>query len=193
MSSLISSRTPEGRQFECPHCGLFDRIEPSVLTGDACCPACGHLIWFAIERDTLEPLEERRLPKSKGKRLRRGKALRLAESSPDFADFEGWLCREMMGPLGRARVFQILHWAAKNLDEEPWGPICREEFFVNLRGTLRMEAARRRRRRARLGPLRTLVHMVVRLGSRRLRDRDEVRNVAILGQDPLFDPWLDGG
>ncbi|WP_147274415.1 phosphopantetheine-binding protein [Bremerella cremea] len=42
----ISSRTPEGQPGCCPVCQARVVIEPSVLTGDAPCPACGHLLWF---------------------------------------------------------------------------------------------------------------------------------------------------
>jgi acyl carrier protein len=43
---FISSRTPEGRPNHCPVCGSDVCLEPSLLTGDAPCPACGHLLWF---------------------------------------------------------------------------------------------------------------------------------------------------
>ena len=42
----ISSRTPEGIPQRCPVCGESTAIEPSSPTGDACCPACGHLLWW---------------------------------------------------------------------------------------------------------------------------------------------------
>jgi hypothetical protein len=44
---MISSRTPEGSPNECPICGDRVRIEPSILSNDAPCPSCGHLLWFA--------------------------------------------------------------------------------------------------------------------------------------------------
>jgi anti-sigma B factor antagonist len=46
---VISSRTPEGRPNACPVCGSLVRIEPSDPSGDAPCPCCGHLLWFAWE------------------------------------------------------------------------------------------------------------------------------------------------
>lgn len=46
---VISSRTPEGRPNQCPVCGSDVRIEPSDPAGDAPCPRCGHLLWFAWE------------------------------------------------------------------------------------------------------------------------------------------------
>ena len=47
----ISSRTPEGLPNKCPLCGASVRMEPSVPAGDAPCPACGGLLWFAIVQD----------------------------------------------------------------------------------------------------------------------------------------------
>lgn len=41
----ISSRTPEGSPGKCPLCQADVVIEPSILTGDAPCPQCGHLLW----------------------------------------------------------------------------------------------------------------------------------------------------
>jgi anti-sigma B factor antagonist len=46
---VISSRTPEGQPNHCPVCRSDLRIEPSDPTGDALCPRCGHLLWFAWE------------------------------------------------------------------------------------------------------------------------------------------------
>ena len=43
----ISSRTPEGAPNRCPVCGNSIRIEPSIPPGDAPCPRCGSLLWFA--------------------------------------------------------------------------------------------------------------------------------------------------
>jgi hypothetical protein len=42
-----SSRTPEGQPNICPVCGKAVQIEPSCPPGDAPCPHCGHLLWFA--------------------------------------------------------------------------------------------------------------------------------------------------
>jgi anti-sigma B factor antagonist len=46
---VISTRTPEGQPNHCPVCGSDLRIEPSDPPGDAPCPRCGHLLWFAWE------------------------------------------------------------------------------------------------------------------------------------------------
>jgi anti-anti-sigma factor len=46
---VISSRTPEGSANLCPVCGSEIKIEPSNPGGDAPCPNCGHLLWFAWE------------------------------------------------------------------------------------------------------------------------------------------------
>jgi FHA domain len=43
----ISSRTPEGDPNRCPVCGNDLRLEPSRSSGDAPCPSCGSLLWFA--------------------------------------------------------------------------------------------------------------------------------------------------
>jgi hypothetical protein len=42
-----ASRTPEGEPNRCPICGKEVRLEPSRPPGDAPCPNCGHLLWFA--------------------------------------------------------------------------------------------------------------------------------------------------
>jgi nitrogen PTS system EIIA component len=42
-----SSRTPEGEPNRCPICGHVVAIELSRPPGDAPCPHCGHLLWFA--------------------------------------------------------------------------------------------------------------------------------------------------
>jgi hypothetical protein len=44
---IISSRTPEGWPNLCPICHTTFTVEPSEPTGDAPCPRCGHLVWFA--------------------------------------------------------------------------------------------------------------------------------------------------
>jgi acyl carrier protein len=55
----ISTRTPEGLPFGCPICGRSAMIEPSMGTGDAVCPSCGHLIWWfrnqIASRTRMEP------------------------------------------------------------------------------------------------------------------------------------------
>lgn len=43
---ISSSRTPEGQPNCCSVCGASFRIEPSVFSGYASYPNCGHLIWF---------------------------------------------------------------------------------------------------------------------------------------------------
>ena len=46
----ISSRTPEGIPHRCPVCGEVAALSPSFPGGDACCPACGHLLWWFRDR-----------------------------------------------------------------------------------------------------------------------------------------------
>lgn len=46
----ISSRTPEGLPNDCPICGNSFRLEPSLPSGDAPCPNCGHLLWWFQKR-----------------------------------------------------------------------------------------------------------------------------------------------
>jgi len=46
----ISSRTPEGLPFRCSICGEAAAIEASYPNGDACCPACGQLLWWFRDR-----------------------------------------------------------------------------------------------------------------------------------------------
>jgi hypothetical protein len=43
----IASRTPEGRSHYCPLCDTTICVEPSQPPGDAPCPQCGTLLWFA--------------------------------------------------------------------------------------------------------------------------------------------------
>ena len=47
---IISSRTPEGLPHKCPVCGKMSRLEPSFPCGDACCPNCGHLLFWLRDR-----------------------------------------------------------------------------------------------------------------------------------------------
>ena len=42
----VSSRTPEGLPHRCPVCNGVAAVEPSYPGGDACCPTCGHLLWW---------------------------------------------------------------------------------------------------------------------------------------------------
>ena len=46
----ISSRTPEGVPHRCSVCGEVAALSPSFPGGDACCPACGHLLWWFRDR-----------------------------------------------------------------------------------------------------------------------------------------------
>ena len=43
---IVSSRTPEGLPNRCSVCGGEFLLEPSLPTGDAPCPQCGHLLWW---------------------------------------------------------------------------------------------------------------------------------------------------
>jgi hypothetical protein len=44
---IIASRTPEGEFNRCEICGHDLNLEPSRPPGDAPCPNCGSLVWFA--------------------------------------------------------------------------------------------------------------------------------------------------
>ena len=62
-----SSRTPEGDDNTCPVCGGHVRIEPSRPPGDAPCPHCGTLLWFAAGAiRSLDAKEAVIPPSSKG-------------------------------------------------------------------------------------------------------------------------------
>lgn len=52
----IPTRTPEGLPNRCPTCGAEVRVEPSA-GGDAPCPHCGALLWFAPKRWPPSPRE----------------------------------------------------------------------------------------------------------------------------------------
>jgi acyl carrier protein len=66
MVDIISSRTPDGSDNDCPVCGAHARITPSQPGGDAPCPNCGSLLWFfsnsgetlVFERRSIEPVLE---------------------------------------------------------------------------------------------------------------------------------------
>lgn len=53
----ISSRTPEGTPNRCPVCDHDFRMEPSLPSGDAPCPACGSLVWFGDTREITPPVD----------------------------------------------------------------------------------------------------------------------------------------
>lgn len=72
---VISSRTPEGLPNDCPVCGSRPRIEPSDPAGDAPCPRCGHLLWFA-----WEDLGEDQVIRPSDRRLDPGSLDRLIDS-----------------------------------------------------------------------------------------------------------------
>ena len=72
---VISSRTPEGRPNHCPVCGSDLMIEPSDPAGDAPCPRCGHLLWFA-----WGDLGDVQVIKPTGSRLDPGSLERLVDS-----------------------------------------------------------------------------------------------------------------
>ena len=58
---VIASRTPEGTPHRCPICRNAVRIEPSHPPGDAPCPHCGQLLWFAPDNaDRPAAVENRR-------------------------------------------------------------------------------------------------------------------------------------
>lgn len=49
MNTLPSSRTPEGNDNHCFVCGHDVRLDPTRPPGDAPCPHCGTLLWFAAD------------------------------------------------------------------------------------------------------------------------------------------------
>jgi hypothetical protein len=52
-----STRTPEGEPNRCSVCGKDVRIEPSRPPGDAPCPHCGSLLWFAGHSENISSTE----------------------------------------------------------------------------------------------------------------------------------------
>jgi acyl carrier protein len=46
MTTMISSRTPEGSPHRCPVCGNYAALEPCYPGGDSVCPSCGQLLWW---------------------------------------------------------------------------------------------------------------------------------------------------
>jgi acyl carrier protein len=67
LSSIVSSRTPEGEPNSCPVCRSRIVIEASRPSGDAPCPKCGTLLWFIKsgrgvyyhESDKIAPIREK--------------------------------------------------------------------------------------------------------------------------------------
>jgi hypothetical protein len=84
----IASRTPEGSRGRCPVCGAHVVIEPSRPPGDAPCPSCGHLLWFAPVAPTVRLVCQR-----------------MENTSPDAVEFEAerWRIGSM-----RARAAQAI-------------------------------------------------------------------------------------
>jgi acyl carrier protein len=56
---MISSRTPNGVPNHCPVCDATICIDPSDPPGDAPCPSCGTLLWFAKTPDGIWIYENR--------------------------------------------------------------------------------------------------------------------------------------
>jgi anti-anti-sigma factor len=99
---VISSRTPEGRPNHCPVCGSPLSIEPSDPAGDAPCPRCGHLLWFA-----WYDLGTTQVVRPTGRRLDPGWLERLGDSLElrpdmrlliDFSDVQ-YLASPVLGQL----------------------------------------------------------------------------------------------
>jgi hypothetical protein len=108
-----SSRTPEGEPNRCPICGKAVLIDPSRPPGDAPCPNCGHLLWFAPqesniderkpakeESGTLEPVDLTRQRSDKEELARQEARLRQGEFTLD--DFKKMLGQtKKLGPLNK--------------------------------------------------------------------------------------------
>ncbi len=72
MSCVISCRTwGGGEERRCPICQTRSWVEPSLTTGDAPCPSCGHLLW---------PVHHVRRAIAQGVRTRASAAYRLGRT-----------------------------------------------------------------------------------------------------------------
>jgi hypothetical protein len=96
----IASRTPEGDPNRCPVCGHALRLEPSWPSGDAPCPSCGSLLWFAPATAAAQPGPARegpRVPTGAGGRVR----VKVRDGT--FAGMEGEV-KELLEAKGLVRV-----------------------------------------------------------------------------------------
>jgi hypothetical protein len=125
MSASIATRTPEGRPFHCPICGLVDQIEPSVPADDAPCPGCGHLLW-------PEPTPEAPRPD-----------LEEFLAYADLRDFEDWLIDEYGHVLPRNEIDGIIAHMGEALFQNRWNPARRSRFFARHRLRIQRRFARR--------------------------------------------------
>ncbi len=55
---IPASRTPEGESNACHVCGSEVTVDPSRPPGDAPCPSCGALLWFAGQRGAGQTTRE---------------------------------------------------------------------------------------------------------------------------------------
>jgi acyl carrier protein len=84
---ITSSRTPGGVPNRCPVCGneisISISLGPSFPAGDACCPQCGHLLWFVILGRKIRVYKHERVPPKIRQLI---ESLPSAQSEPDSLD-----------------------------------------------------------------------------------------------------------
>ncbi len=124
---IISSRTPEGTPERCPICGSSICIEPSNPPGDAPCPNCGSLLWFAqsilgdeidlLVHDAIVPdLRATNMSDAIREVVARLTALRAIDREHEGNITQAILKREDLGSTGIGKGFAIPHAKHSSVD-----------------------------------------------------------------------------
>jgi len=123
----ISSRTPEGAPNRCPVCGNSIRIEPSIPPGDAPCPNCGSLLWFAksVLGDHIDvlfhdaivaDLHATNKPDAIREIVSKLSALRAIDREHEDDIIQSLLKREELGSTGIGNGFAVPHAKHSSVD-----------------------------------------------------------------------------
>ncbi len=123
----ISSRTPEGAPNRCPVCGNSICIEPSIPPGDAPCPHCGSLLWFAqsilgnesdvLVHDAIVPdLVATTMPDAIREIVARLSAVRAIDREQEEDVIQAILKREDLGSTGIGSGFAVPHAKHASVD-----------------------------------------------------------------------------
>lgn len=116
----ISSRTPEGTPNRCPVCGKSIRMEPSIPPGDAPCPSCGSLMWFAqsvfgkdidllVHNATITELVATNKPDSIREMVEELSSVQAVESEHEEDIVQSILHREDLGSTGIGNGIAVPH------------------------------------------------------------------------------------
>ena len=122
-----SSRTPEGDPNRCPVCGKSLHLEPSVPPGDAPCPHCGSLLWFAqrtlgdeasaiVQDAILTDLKTSTKPDAIREIVGALVQVGALESAHKHEIIDAILEREKLGSTGIGRGFAVPHGRHASVD-----------------------------------------------------------------------------